>query len=899
MRKKRKGFTLIELIAVVAIIALILLIAIPAYNSIRKRTLQKQYENLVTLIETKAEQFASVNGTNLTNVEELVNAGFLETDDGTKVLDPRDKSDMSCFLVEITYSKGKYSAKYTNKASYVEGSKTECDLAKAKLAAGNINILMKDIKTNKDYYTTDGWIRATEGLELSIDRTNMPTDEVISQYKWVSGSGQTGNTDKLIVKTETILNTGINLEVTTKNDLKYFASTNVYIDVEGPVIEDVIISGGNNWEKGRDVKVKASDKAGSGIAGYYVGQTPCDEKTVFVDSEENEYTAKLTSEEIFDLEEEKDYYVCVKDKVGIITKYDQILKISIKDKVKPKCVWEGESTKWTNVNRIISLKCSDNESGCDPQYSSYSNEYTVNTKTDTLSYILKDRAGNETKCEKEVNVYFDNTNPDVPTLESSSRGNWVKNKVVITASSKDTISGVGSWSWSTDQKTWSTEGVESSGNTATITFTSEFNNRVYIRACDKAGNCVQNYTMVKIDKTPPDIPTLDNSSDERWTNQNITVIATSSDSGSGIGTWYWSYDAKNWSDEDIDSFDNEASFVYTAERNQSTYIKICDNVGNCSQNDTMIKIDKTAPNAPTNMEFVYGDWRRYTQGDWAYQSIFAGSTSTAPAPSGAADNAGGSGISHYQISSDGTTWYNYSYDYTNSMYKMSSEGTHYRYFRAVDNAGNVSSAINRSAKIDLCQETTSSTGNWSTCSAACGSGIQSQVTTYYGISGRTCDTSTATKNCFLKSCTPTVTVTGNITNWICGKCRNDTNTTYCAKDNSDSCIDPLGSYTSGNTVGKVSYTADNNKVTFNWKIIQGGQTYINKGYWVKFIIKNSTSTIYSAYLKTASGEKWSKGSTHTGSITYTFNTKGTYYIYIDGNSNNPNFDMNFGTITIS
>ena len=44
MKKKRKGFTLTELIAVVIILAVLGLIGIPSYNSLRRQTLETQYE---------------------------------------------------------------------------------------------------------------------------------------------------------------------------------------------------------------------------------------------------------------------------------------------------------------------------------------------------------------------------------------------------------------------------------------------------------------------------------------------------------------------------------------------------------------------------------------------------------------------------------------------------------------------------------------------------------------------------------------------------------------------------------------------------------------------------------------------------------------------------------------
>ena len=109
-------------------------------------------------------------------------------------------------------------------------------------------------------------------------------------------------------------------------------------------------------------------------------------------------------------------------------------------------------------------------------------------------------------------------------------------------------------------------------------------------------------------------------------------------------------------------------------------------------------IDTTAPSAPTSMEFVYGDWSRYIQNSWTKENVYVANTETQNGPSGASDSH--SGIAKYQISKDGSTWVDYVYNSSNEMYKLTTEGTHTRYFRAVDKAGNVSSTISRTAKID-------------------------------------------------------------------------------------------------------------------------------------------------------------------------------------------------------
>ena len=130
--KKKKGFTLIELIVVIVILAVISLIGIPAYNAIRKNVLETQYENTVSLVETEAAKFAYEKGTHLTNVQELIEAGFLESDDGKAIYDPRDKTlSLNCNLIEIEYKNGNYIANFLNEKN--------CNLAEAKAERSKIH----------------------------------------------------------------------------------------------------------------------------------------------------------------------------------------------------------------------------------------------------------------------------------------------------------------------------------------------------------------------------------------------------------------------------------------------------------------------------------------------------------------------------------------------------------------------------------------------------------------------------------------------------------------------------------------------------------------------------------------------------------------------------------------
>ena len=1216
MNKRKKGFTLTELIAVIVILALLALIGIPAYNSIRSNILENQYNNLVSLIETNAAKYMAEKGIdyqdiNVINIQELIDNGKIETDDGDKVLDPRDKSEMNCRVIDIEFDNGNYKATLTNNIN--------CDIQ----STTTLSIVAYGEKSGVISLSEDLWINENVELLLNVDR--IPTAETIQSYKWIAGNGQTSNESKMLIQVESVLKTIVNAEVTT-NAKQYYAYNYLNIDKELPIIKSVTTSKGNDWEAGRDIYVEATDQSGSGIYGYYVGNTPCNVDTEFEVPEEDvtKYEKNVASSEIYNA---TPYYVCVKDKAGNITEYREELVLQVKDEEVPKCKWSGENTSWKKTPVTIKLNCEDQKSGCATTEKTWN--YSTTMETVSISYKISDKAGNTRVCSKTLNVFVDTTAPSGLTITNPTNGNWTKTNFALTLAATENHSGLKNYqySYSSSASTVGTDATKNwveknfkSGTYDTQNFTAERNQAVYIRVCDNVGNCsAKANTMIRLDKTAPGVPTSEIrkinstgtviSNSNTWKNYNMwwgkfsssagsgspidhyeystnctgtksgnlstsytydsnrdwqfciravdsagntsswssryyfkidktaptapttmnfvyedwsaysnntwtasTVYAARSknangptgstdEGGSGLAKYQISTDGTNWYDYSyvstsnrykmstsgthtryfravdgagnvstsisrtakIDktapsdltitnptngnwtknnfaltlsvtenhsgiknyqySYSSSASTVgtdatknwverslksgtyntqdFTAERNQAVYIRVCDNVGNCSSKaNTMIrldktapgvptsemrkdtssgtkltnanvwrkynmwwgnfsssagsgspidhyeystnctgtktgnlstsytydsnrdwqfciravdsagntsswssryyfKIDKTAPTAPTTMNFVYGDWSAYSNNTWTASTVYAARSKNAHGPTGSTDE-GGSGLAKYQISTDGTNWYDYSYDYTSSRYKMSSEGTHTRYFRAVDGAGNVSTSISRTAKIDLCQDTTASEGNWSTCSNAtgCGTGTQTRTITYTGISGKTCSTVPESRSCSLKACTPTVKITGNIGKWICGQCK-DKCSDWVALDSSNACIKTVDNRY-GNTVGKVTYTNSANKVTFTYQIDQGKETWIGTSYWVKFIIKNSSGTaVYTTTLKDAYGASWGKGSYHTGTVTYTFNTKGTYYIYIDGNSTSPGFDMSLGTITVS
>ena len=947
MKKKGKGFTLTELIAVIIILGLLGLIGIPAYNTIRKNTLQKQYENVVGLIETEAAKYAAKKGVTLTNVQELIDEGLIETDDGNSVIDPRNNESMNCYLVEINNEYGNYVSKLIDVQ--------ECDLDEAKLNRSTIGIIITGAETGRSGIRSGEWVN--ENVALTVDSTNIPASESITNYRWVVGNGKTSTEDVITTNVVTSLVTDVHLEVTTSSNHKYFSNIVLRIDKEAPLIKNVKQSEGNDWDAGRDVFVEATDQSGSGIAGYYIGKDECNSTTVFDEISSVNYEKNIASINIYNPTE---YHVCVKDKVGNIRSYDEEIILQVKDTLPPSCVINGENTNWTNRDVTITYGCSDSESGCITE--NRTNTYDETTKTANLSYTISDNAGNTKTCSKTVNVYVDKDAPTAPTTMNFVYGDWsvyednswTKSNIYAgrTSSSRGPIgstdigSGVAKYQISSDGRNW--EDFNYDYTKPMYKMSGSGIHTRYFRAVDYAGNASESIIRTaRIDQTKPTCGTATNAS-TIWTKNSRTIRQACTDpSGSGCvkssyDTEYNSGTTTTGSVTISDKVGNTRSCTYdvyvdkeaptcgTATNASKTWtkdsrtikqactettgskcvkssynttyssgttttgsVKISDNVGNertCTYN---VYVDKDAPATPT-ISNPNGT-------NWSY-SDFALTVSSSDS---------GSGISYYQYTyasnatstgtNSSTSWVTYANSAKNQFTtpNFTAERNQTVYIRACDSVGWCSGKASTTIKLDKCSKTTPSYGSWSSCSKACDWGTKSRSVTNTGISGRTCSTSTQTDDCYLKSCAPTVTITGNISNWVCGKCRNDCHTNWSAVDSSGNAIKTVNGKC-GNTVGKITYTSNQNTITFSYDIRQGKETWIAGGYWVKFIIEDSSGNeVFSKMLKESYGASWNKGSTHTGSFSHTFSTVGTYYIYIDGNSNNPGFDMNFGTITVS
>ena len=352
---------------------------------------------------------------------------------------------------------------------------------------------------------------------------------------------------------------------------------------------------------------------------------------------------------------------------------------------------------------------------------------------------LSDKTKDITHCKKTIGV--DKTKPTA-TITCTDRNTYKKNHT-IDISITDELSGFSDNSikigWSPDRTTpptsWRDLNGTISADKKSVSFTTDANKTtgdpitgeyyLWIQGesiSDKAYNYLNNTSTtykIKYDNTPP---TCTNSGGSNtWKKVNITIKGTCKDDHSGCkpgtnsGATTYDTDGNVYKlyNKDIESTNESPGTIYDKAGNHA----------DCKK-DQVVKRDTAKPNKPSLvMTHSYNKANAegkkatvYTNNTWVNSSISTAvymtdaRYSTFRGPSATDSGTVQSGINRYQISLDNKSWSDYAYSYSgsDSLYTLLSNGTHNRYIRAIDNAGNISDATTLTIKIDKTPPTTPS-----------------------------------------------------------------------------------------------------------------------------------------------------------------------------------------------
>ena len=663
MRNNKKGFTLTELIAVIVILSLIISLATISVLAIRKNVLKKDYNNLVTYLETKAAEYA--NETNITtiSVEDLIKEGKISPDDQNTVYNPETKESMNCYIIKSTFENGKYTSTLSTNLGMSNG---KCNIYEK---TDKYEICRYDESTKKctSFKSTD-WFK--EDISLSIKYTNDKNNTAINSqdvtFNWTSTNGFSSS--EKIIKTETnLINQSTYKCEVTEGNSQGEVNGKVNIDKQAPAIDEIELNTG--WAAKKDVIIKANDMGGSGISGFALVK-------------ENETCQKYTSDNKFEIKEEGTYKYCVKDVAGNIT--TDTIKIENIDSSKPATpvitASDGRSQdKWHAADFTLAFSSQiENSKSTITYYFSTSknnlvligNEVAVNSSYHGKTMYVK--ACNEAGTCSDIVSYkilIDTATPVRPTITASDKitsNKWHANqfKTVFTSPGETSKSKI------TYYYGYDSNNLNKTGNNITIP-ASDSGKTLYVKACNEAQTCGEvNSYIIKIDTATPVNPTItpsDGIGQSSWHKANFTLSFTSPNEKSKSTITYYFGTASNSL-----NLNGQAFAINSGHSRKTIYVKACNEAKICSGvSSYTVLYDNTAPT--------------YTSGG----SIGQGSVSK---PS-YTDNAGGSGnVTVYTCVTTGKVPTNTDSCFSSSQTTYSySCGTTFRlYSYAVDAAGNKS-----------------------------------------------------------------------------------------------------------------------------------------------------------------------------------------------------------------
>ena len=213
---------------------------------------------------------------------------------------------------------------------------------------------------------------------------------------------------------------------------------------------------------------------------------------------------------------------------------------------------------------------------------------TVSKGSSKTYYVhVKDKAGNTNYAAQKV-VSVDPPKCEIVLSGTKSEKGWYTTDVEV----KLKVTG------STTSKGLATSKNSNNGKTS-ITHTTDATSVTYYGyVVNEAGSSSCDATF-KRDATGPTV-TFTNSSNGAWTNENVKITINSSDNV-GLSAVQYSYNQSAWYDHDWDTGSTLEKTVgtWSAERNNTVYLKVTDVNGNATIVNTKVRIDKTKPTYTT------------------------------------------------------------------------------------------------------------------------------------------------------------------------------------------------------------------------------------------------------------------------------------------------------------
>ena len=338
---KKNAFSLVELIASIVILSILIAVGVRIFTNVRKNVLEKQYQNILSDIYTKAEEYAKNTGKTDPidiSVDFLIKNGLISPDDDKNIYDPREKNKkLNCYIIHVILEDGEY------KASLGKLQENEDGTCYNENREDTIEIVCNN-KSCKDGWYNENLILTIKGLSDEELKTSI--------VEWTSLNGlyelQASGTNKsIVVNPSYILNTTYSALIKTSKKT-YDISKVIKIDKEKPklISKDIKI----NYENNQTLDIDATDLTGSGILGYALTKDSCENATY------NTNKLKITSS--------GKQKICIKDNASNI--YEEEININ-----KVTFNYNEKSNKTETINDVYFLKENPNQELPKPSRNGY------------------------------------------------------------------------------------------------------------------------------------------------------------------------------------------------------------------------------------------------------------------------------------------------------------------------------------------------------------------------------------------------------------------------------------------------------------------------------------------------------------------------------------------------
>ena len=455
-KKNSRGFSIPELLAVIVIMGILVTIATASYNGISRSLKQKTYDNKISLIKTKAIEYAMDNKVDVgtISVATLLQEGYLDMDAnledeyGNNKLSNPLGGYLDCYKIDINKYIDDYDVDITNDNS--------CELAELAVLSSKLDIEIYADKgdnlkqyglgknentewTNKDVYLFLN-PKALNDNKLSTDNMKISwlvNGDVITYSGSLASEVTKAKGYANIYKISTLLL--FNGEVTVKVETikgVLTKSVDVKIDKESPKVNLSADASFSNSKK--RIIFNGNDGSGSGFDEYaYALEDDVKKTPIFKYKSDN-------GSNYVDVYENKTYYAYAKDKAGNVSDSPTEIKITNIDNKVPVCNIPAGQEGWSRSYTYTYGCRNDVGSGC----ATPSTTETITTDTDkiNLNWNIKDNIGNNEACSTNLQAHVDVTAPTCQIVISNNsvkgENNWYTSDVEVNLVANDNLSGI-------------------------------------------------------------------------------------------------------------------------------------------------------------------------------------------------------------------------------------------------------------------------------------------------------------------------------------------------------------------------------------------------------------------------------------------------------------------------